>query len=150
LPLGSDSQPSRLQPDQFAGSEKYVVLKDDKLLEGSSVSVNGDTVVVRQGSLDRPFHKSQVQFVASSKDEVYKFMLSKVLAADTVARLKVAQWCMFCGMREQALAEAREIQKLQPRNGPATDMVRSLELSLRQFPPANAPKMSAPEQSTFP
>ena len=77
-----------------------MVLKDDKIIEGP-VSLRGDVVVVRQGSLDRPFSKSQVQFVADSKDDVYRFMLAKVPADDTAARLGVARWCMFAGLREQ-------------------------------------------------
>ncbi len=139
--------PSANDPLEAGG--KYVVLKDDKVLEGS-VTLRGDVVVVRHGSLDRPFTKSQVQFVAGSKDEVYRFMLAKVPATDAAARLKVARWCMFSGMREQALFEAREVQKLDPRNADATALARSLELSLQQFPPANAPKMSAPQTPTVP
>jgi hypothetical protein len=128
---------------------KYVVLKDDKLIEGT-VSVNNETVVVRHGALDRLFPKSQVQYVAASRDEVYRFMREKVPATDVAARLKVAKWCMFSGLREQALTEAREVQKLQPTNRNAADMIRSLELSLQQFPSEDSPKMSAPGVPTFP
>jgi hypothetical protein len=142
LPVGVGAAP-------LAGAGKYVLLKDDKLIEGG-VTVHNDTVVVRQGALDRPFHKSQVQYVASSRDEVYRFMLAKVPAADAAARLGVAKWCMFGGLREQALAEAREVLTLQPTNKHAADMVRSLELSLREFPAEDSPRMSAPAAPTFP
>jgi hypothetical protein len=128
---------------------KFVVLAGDKLIEGA-VSINNNTVVVRQGALDRPFPKSQVQFVANSRDEVYKFMLAKVPATDATARLQVARWCMFSGMREQALTEAREVQKISPGNRSAADLVRSLELSLQQFPAEDSPKMTAPGVPTFP
>lgn len=128
---------------------KFVVLKEDKLIVGD-VSVNNDTVIVRQGALDRPFPKSQVQFVATSRDEVYKFMLAKVAANDAAARLQVARWCMFSGLREQALTEAREVQKLAPGNRNTADLVRSLELSLQQFPAEDSPKMTAPGVPTFP
>lgn len=146
--VGSDAPPVLPEPVAVAG--KYVILKGDKLIEGSSVSLRGEVVVVRQGILDRPFHKSDVQFVAENKDEVYKFMLAKVSTKDAAARLKVARWCMFSGMREQALAEAREIQRIEPNNTSAADMIRSLELSLQQFPAASAPKMIAPVAPTFP
>jgi hypothetical protein len=173
--LGPNSEP-------LAVVGKYAVLKDDKLIEGA-VSVSGDTVFVRQGALDRPFHKTQVQFVAANRDEVYKFMLAKVPAADAPARLQVARWCMFNGMREQALFEAhevqkvsaeeqkrqtiklhepaldteqkkkltQEVQKLQTVNRVATDLIRSLELSLQHFPSDSGPlKMVAPTEPTFP
>ena len=149
LPPAAGVAPPRVPPEPLAVGGKYVVLKDDKLIEGG-VSVSGDTVLVRQGALDRPFPKSQVQFVAASRDEVYRFMLAKVSADDAAARLKVARWCMFSGLREQALAEAREVQKLQPNGPAAADLIRSLELSLQQFPPDGAAKMSAPAVPTFP
>ncbi|MDY3551089.1 hypothetical protein R5W24_000163 [Gemmata sp. JC717] len=141
-----DSTPT--QGEQLSGT-KYVVLKDDKIIEGA-VTLRGDVVVVRQGALDRPFGKGQVQFVANNKDEVYKFQLAKVPATDAVARLKVARWCMFSGLREQALAEAREVQQLQPANADAAALVRSLELSLQQFPPAGAVRMSPPASPNLP
>jgi hypothetical protein len=128
---------------------KFVVLKDDKLIEGG-VSVSGDTVVVRQGALDRPFPKSQVQYVAASRDEVYKFMLAKVSASDPAGRMRVARWCMYSGLREQALTEAREVQKLKPNDQTVTSLVRSLEQSLKEFPAADSPRMSAPVTPTFP
>ena len=136
-------------PALVATGGRYVVLKDDKMIEGT-VSLRGETVVVRQGSLDRPFTKGQVQFVATTRDEVYRFMLAKVPATDAAARLKVARWCMFTGLREQALTEAREVQKIQPNSAAAADLIRSLELSLKQYPPEGAPKMTPPVAPTFP
>lgn len=136
------------QPEALPGT-KYVVLKDDKVIEGA-VTLRGDAVVVREGALDRSFTKGQVQFVGDSRDDVYKFMLAKVPATDMAARLKVARWCMFSGLREQALTEAREVQKLQPANADAAGLVRSLELSLQQFPPGGAAKMATPAAPTFP
>ncbi|MFM8274184.1 MAG: hypothetical protein ACKODX_17895, partial [Gemmata sp.] len=145
---GASATPTT-HPDAVVSDSKYVVLKDDKIIEGP-VSLRGDVVVVRQGSLDRPFSKSQVQFVADSKDDVYRFMLAKVPADDTAARLGVARWCMFAGLREQALVEAREIEKLQPGHAGAAALARSLELSLKQFPSAKAPKMELPARPAFP
>jgi hypothetical protein len=150
LPAVKSEPLPRVATGPVTGEAKFLVLNDDRLVEGVGVRVEGETVFLRQGALDRPFHKTGVQFVASSKDEVYKFMLAKVPATDAAARLKVAKWCMFSGLREQALAEAREVQRLQPASGAAADMVRSLELSLKQFPPADPPRMAAPEQPTVP
>lgn len=148
LPAPTELRPSA-PPEPLAIAGKYVVLKDDKLIEGT-VRVSGDTVIVRQGALDRPFAKSQVQFVGLNRDEVYKFMLAKAPAADPAARLQVARWCMFSGLREQALAEAQEVLKLNPKDTSAKSMVRSLELSLKEYPPADAPKMTPPVMPTLP
>lgn len=122
-------------PTPVADAANYLILQDGKLVEGT-VTVKGDVVVVRQGALDRPFPRVQVQFIGTTKDDVYRHVLGRVNADDVPGRLKVAQWCMFNGMREQALAEARELTKLQPTSTVAADMVRSLEESLRKFPPA--------------
>ncbi|WP_162668590.1 hypothetical protein [Gemmata massiliana] len=137
------------QPELTAVSGKFVVLKDDKLIEGT-VTVRGDVVMVREGALNRSFTRSQVQFVGETKDDIYQFMLAKVPATDANARLKVARWCMFSGMREQALTEARAVQKLYPNNSSAASLTASLERSLQQFPSDGAPKMTAPQTPTLP
>jgi hypothetical protein len=121
-----------------------VVLKDDKLIEGT-VAVSGEKVIVRQGALDRPFPKADVQFIGNTKDEAYRFMLGKVPANDPAARLRVARWCMLNGMRSHALTEAREVVKLDPKNPTAGQMVRTLEESLQKFPEDGAtPAAPAP------
>jgi mono/diheme cytochrome c family protein len=145
--------PPRVEPQPVLGpppGTKFVLLKGDRLIECSSAAPNGDVWVVRQGALDRALPKGEVQFVGDSRDAIYKHVLGRVKADDAGARLQVARWCMYVGMREQALAEAREVQKLDPKNGTAADMIRSLELSLKQFPPADQPKMSAPPQPVYP
>ncbi|HJZ58815.1 MAG TPA: hypothetical protein VKE74_27985 [Gemmataceae bacterium] len=125
-----------------APAGRFAVLKDDKLIEGT-VTVVGEKVIVRQGVLDRPFPKADVQFVGNSKDEVYRFMVGKAPPTDAAARLKVAKWCMFNGMRSHALAEAREVVKLDPKNAAAAQMVRALEESLQKFPEEGAAQVPA-------
>ncbi|QJW99152.1 hypothetical protein [Frigoriglobus tundricola] len=145
-------------PEALAVTGRFVVLQENKLIEGA-VSVSDDTVFVNQGAITRKFPKGQVQFVADSRDEVHRFMVAKVPAASAAARLQVARWCMFNGLREQALAEARAVQKLpydqriveQTRvHNAAADLARSLELSLKQYPVETAAVMAAPAAPTFP
>jgi len=109
------------------------VLKGNKLTEGN-VIVAGEKAVIRQRSFERSVPKTDVLFVADTKDDVYRFVLAQVSPTDVVGRLGVARWCMFSGLREQALTEAKEVLKLQPTNTAAAAMVRSLEASLKQFP----------------
>lgn len=117
--------------------EKFILLKGNKLTEGN-VTVAGEKAVVRQGSLERTLPRADVLFVAETKDDVYRFMLAQVPPTDVAARLGVARWCMFAGLREQALNEAKEVLKLQPTNTAAASMARSLEESLKQFPTAGS------------
>jgi hypothetical protein len=146
-PARQEAHPPAAAAPARPTNQKIVLLQDGKLVEGI-VTERDDKVVVRQGAIDRTFPKDQVQFVATGKDEVYKFQLARVTPTDAAARLKLARWCMFGGLREQALQEAREVLKLEPTNPAARDMARSLEESLRLFPeggpPAAAPKAEAP------
>ena len=119
---------------KLAPAGKLIVLRGNKLVEGM-VTTNGDRIIVRRGALDRAFDRVDVLYVADTRDEVYRFMLAKVAPTNADARLAVAKWCTLHGLREQALAEAREIVKLQPTHRGAADLARSMEESLRQFPP---------------
>jgi hypothetical protein len=73
--------------------------------------------------------------VGETRDDVYRFMRDKVSPTEAPARLVVARWCMFNGLREQALTEARAILQFQPQNKSAVDLARSLEESIKKFPP---------------
>ena len=129
-----------LQPEPAANLAlhgKLIVLKGNRLIEGA-VTTNTDKIIVRQGSLDRSFAKEDVLYIAESRGEVYRFMLATVPADNADKRLAVAKWCTLHGLREQALAEAREILKLQPAHRGAASLARSMEESLRQFPPAGS------------
>jgi hypothetical protein len=117
----------------LASAGKFVIVKGNKLIEGS-VKIDSDKVTVRQGALDRTLAKGDVLYIAETKDDVYKFMLGRVPATDAGQRLVVAKWCMFCGLREQALTETREILKIQPGNKAAADLALSLERSLKEYP----------------
>src|SRR5262249_49047534 len=133
LPLLPPPTPLTTPEANLAPTGKFIVLRGNKLIEGTA-TVSGDKVIVKQGAIDRPFPKAEVLFVGESRDDVYRFMLARVPATDPAARLTVAKWCMLSGLREQALGEAREILKLQPGNAGATELARSLEESLKQFP----------------
>ena len=121
---------------------RFVVTRDEKLHEGA-VRVEGEKVFVKHGALDRPFPKADVLFVGSTKDEVYRFAVGRVPGNDPAARLRVAKWCMFNGMRTHALLEAREVLRLDPKNPAAAQMARVLEESLQKFPEDGAPAVAA-------
>lgn len=133
--------PVAVVPTAAPIAKQYVVLKDDKLIEGT-VKIDGEKVIVKQGALDRPYAKGDIQFIGRSKDEVYRFVVGKVPPNDPAARLKVARWCMFNGMRTHALIEAREVLRLDPKNAAATQLARVLEESLVKFPEDGAPAAS--------
>ncbi|MDW8241923.1 MAG: hypothetical protein RMJ88_01775 [Thermogemmata sp.] len=128
-------------PSPYNG--QFVLLKNGKLIAGQ-VRLEGDNVVVRQGALERRWPKAEVLGIAEDADAVYKLRRQQIADSDSVARLELACWLMYQGFREQALAEARALVAVDPTNKRAQELVRSLELSLRQFPTAGAPTSSAP------
>jgi hypothetical protein len=151
----TEPQPSLPPPTPLAQPARpsvgqAVLLQDGKVVEGT-VAKEGEKIIVRRGVIDQPFEKEKVQYIGESKEDVYRFLSAKVKPDDADGRFKLARWCVFNGMREQALAEARDVVKLQPQHALAREMVRTLEESIRLFnadgTPTNAP---APPTSPAP
>lgn len=107
-------------------------------IEGISPDTKKNEVIIQQGAMVRSLPKADVMFAGETRDDVYAFMRDHVPPTDVTARLAVARWCMFNGMREQALTESRAILQIQPQNKTAAELARSLEESLKQFPPEGA------------
>ena len=132
--------------NETPGNKLLVEVMASKLIgiEGIS-SVEKAEVIVQQGAIVRKLQKADVLFVGETRDEVYQYMRDRVPPTDAIARLVVARWCMFNGLREQALIEARAILQFQPQNKPAADLARSLEESIKQFPPEGSASAAKPE-----
>ena len=125
------------------GAPRYVILKNNKLVVGQ-VRLEGDEVVIRQGALDRRWSKAEVITVVKDAQAVWQTLRKQIPDENLAARLALARWLMFQGLREQALAEARAIVQQDPQQKQAQDLARSLELSLQQFPSSKqAPSSTA-------
>jgi hypothetical protein len=120
-----------------------VVLTDGKLVEGH-VSRAKEKILVRRGAIDQAIPEEQVKYVAKDKDEAYRLVLRDSKTDDPAARLRLARWCMFNGMRDNALTEAREVVRLEPANRTAVELARTLEESLRLYPGDGATRVSSP------
>ncbi len=119
------------------------VMQDGKVVEGH-VSRTGDKIVVRRGVVDQPFPAEQVKYVAKDKDDAYRLSLKDTKADDPAARLRLARWCMYNGMRENALTEAREAVRLEPANRTAAELARTLDESLRLYPGDGTTRVAPP------
>ncbi len=135
--------PTPFVPPEAPGIGSVVLLQNGKLVEGTVTEAAGK-VIVRRGSIDQPFPKDDVQFIGKSKDDCFKHLLGKVKVDDAPGRFKLARWCMYNGLREQALGEAKEVVKLQPNHGAAVEMARALEESLRLFNADGSSKTEVP------
>jgi hypothetical protein len=144
--------PTPLVPPAAPGIGSVVLLQDNKLVEGT-VTQNGEKILVRRGSIEVPYPKDRVQFIGKSKGECYSHLAGKVKPDDAPGRFKLARWCMYNGLREQALAEAQAVVKLQPNHAMAAELARTMEESIRLFngdgtsklPPPDAPKPATPK-----
>ncbi len=131
---------------------QVAVLADGRLVEGA-ITVSPAAVVVRKGSIETTYPAGDVKFVGPTRDDAYRYKRGTVADGDAAGRLAVAKWCSFNGMRENALAEARGVLQIDPANAAADAMARTLEESLRKFPPAGAaaaPPEIPPSQSARP
>ncbi|MFO0797767.1 MAG: hypothetical protein U0804_09825 [Gemmataceae bacterium] len=126
-----------------------VVLQDGKIVEGHVSRAEGK-VIVRRASVDQKFTTEQVKYVAGSKDEAYRLTLKDTKADDPAARLRLARWCMYNGMRENALTEAKEAVRLEPANRTAATLVRTLEESLKLYPGDGTTRVTTPAPTPAP
>lgn len=134
--------PTPLVPPAAPGIGSVVLLTDNGIVEGH-VSEAPGRVIVRRGSIDQPFPKETVQFIGKTKDECYKHLLGKLKIDDAPGRFKLARWCMYNGLREQALAEAQAVVKIQPDHKPAADLARTMDESIRLFNADGSSKVEA-------
>lgn len=125
-------------PPAATSASKFAVLKDNSVVEGVITEI-GDKITIRRGAIDSTYPREEVLFIGAKKEDVYLFQKALVPAGDANARIKLAKWCVFNGLREQALAEARTVLRDSPTNITAQQLVRSLEESLRKFPPPGKP-----------
>jgi hypothetical protein len=136
------SSPTPFTPPAPPNLGTIVLLRDGKLVEGT-VRKEGGKVAVHRGSTHRDLEPNDVLFIGKSKDECYQFQRGKLKPDDAPGHYKLARWCMFNGLREQALVEAKGVVKLQPGDRRAADLARTLEESLRLFNADGTPKGGA-------
>jgi hypothetical protein len=158
---------SPTRPVAFPKNGKFLVLKPSLREETASTSPNADLIELMSSRLIKidgvvkveadklhvcqgaiyPFYRTaDVLFVGETREQVYGYMRGRASLTDPLARMAVAKWCMFNGLREQAVAEAREVLRLQPENKVAAEMIRSLEASLKEFPSENSATASKPQE----
>jgi hypothetical protein len=112
-----------------------VVLRNGRLIQGT-VRQEAEQVVVRVGALDYRWPRQEVLGIALDAQTVRQLRRQQLKDDDWAGRLELARWLMFQGLREQALAEARDVMQANPSQRAAQELVRTLEQSLQQFPPA--------------
>lgn len=120
---------------------RVLLLQNERTLEGD-ITLQGGRFSIRRSIGETWVPADQVQFVGQSMEEVYAFLRRRANLRDPDERVKLARWCQFRELREQALEEATAADELRPGNAEIERLVRGIRNSV---PAAVAPPSEEPE-----
>jgi hypothetical protein len=113
---------------------RVLILDNERVLEGEVVR-DGERVTVRRQHGEITVPAARVLAVCGTLEEAYQFLATRANLRDADERLRLARWCQGCGLRDQAIAEARAAVQLRPGSSEAKQLLLTL-----QRPPAPAPE----------
>lgn len=150
-PPGACAQALEPTPTKGSGQTGTVlVLDNDRTLEGEIERV-GDQFRLRRGEAISWVPPQASAVLCADIGEAYLVLRQRANLRDPDERIRLAQWCVARGLKDDAIAEARGAMELRPDYPPARRMVRHLE-SMRQNEAAEAAKAAKgpaePEMST--
>jgi hypothetical protein len=123
---------------------KVLVLDNERTLTGDIERIDDQYRIKRLiGQTWIPAAK--VMKLCGSLEEAHAFLQARANLRDPDERMRLADWCRQHGLREQALAEAREALALRPQDSRAKRLVSYLqEAKARASTPAPAPAAEKP------
>ncbi len=125
------AQAEEAKPAKTLGQTGTVlVLDNDRTLEGDIERV-GDQFRLRRGEAVSWVPPQASAVLCANLNEAYLVLRQRANLRDPDERIRLAQWCVGRGLKEEAIQEARGALELKPEYGPARRMVRHLE-SMRQ------------------
>jgi hypothetical protein len=114
LPLALLAVCTRAQPPgAVAQTGKVLVLENERTLEGD-IERLGEQYRVRRSVGETWIQGVRVLRLCASLEEAYRFLRGRANLNDPDEHLRLAEWCRERGLREQALAEARQAVALRP------------------------------------
>ena len=149
-PLAKAQTPQMAPPKAPGQTGTVLVLDNDRTLEGEIERV-GDQFRLRRGEAISWVPPQASAVLCADIREAYLVLRQRANLRDPDERIRLAQWCVARGLKDDAIAEARGAMQLRPEYPPAQRMVRHLE-SMRQNEAAEAAKaakgQTEPEMST--
>jgi hypothetical protein len=125
---------------------RVVVLDNERVLEGE-VQREADQFLIRLNAGELRIPAAKVLKVCANLEEVYQFLAERANLRDAGDRLRLARWCQSHGLREQAIAEAREALQLRPGHAETKQFLAMLERSSPLVPaPVSQVLEAAPPQ----
>jgi hypothetical protein len=121
-----------------------LILGNDRVMEGAIDKV-GDEYRVRRGMSETYVAANRAKRVCADWDEALTFMRSQANLGDPDERLRLARWCQQCGLKEEAIVEARAALEMRPSHAESKQL-----LHLLQRPAATAPTAQPAVAKTLP
>jgi hypothetical protein len=125
---------------------RVLLLHNERTLEGD-IRYLGDRYSIRRSIGETWVPADQVLYLGQDLGDVYQFLRRRANLRDPDERLKLARWCQFRGLREEALAEAGAAVELRPGHAESERLLRSLRNSVALAaapPPESEPDPGPP------
>lgn len=130
----SDPPPART-------SGRVLILDNDRTLEGD-IERRGEQYCVRRPIGETWVPADKVLCLCGDLEEAWKFLQTRANLRDPDERLRLARWCLFHGLKPQALAEVTAAVELRPHHAESQRLMRSLQ----QSTPASTPPVARPPE----
>ncbi len=116
---------------------KVLILENDRILEGDIEHV-ADQYRVKRSTGETWVTAGRVLSLCASYDDAYLFVRGRANLSDPDERLRLAQWCRQCGLRERALEEVKAAVVLRPEHAETRRLLNGL-LQAEESTPSTRP-----------
>jgi hypothetical protein len=104
---------------------QVLLFRSGRALEGTVSETDTHYIVVRPvGKVE--ILKDDIEFVAGSFDEVYRFKLEHINDRDSEAHVRLAQWCLGVNLVERAIEELERAVELAPDSSRAKGLLENV------------------------
>lgn len=128
-------------------SGHVVVFDNDRTLEGD-IERRGDQYCVRRSIGETWLPAEHVVALCADLEEAWKFLRTRANLRDPDERLRLARWCLFHGLRHQALEEVTAALDLRPNHTESQRLFRSLQQSNTPSPAPPKPREESESSAT--
>ena len=126
---------------------KVLLLKNGNIMEGE-ITKTGTQMCIRRGTSEVWVGLDKTARLCADWDDAYVYMLTQINLEDANDRMALARWCKLHHLTDQALFQAKDALKLQPKHREAKEFVALLERTQEQ--PAAAPVTPAAPVAPMP
>jgi hypothetical protein len=126
-----------------------LILDSERTLEGDIERVGDHYNVQRVSGGKTTVPGEKVIYLASDMIDAYRYLRGQANLNDPDERLRLAQWCHFRGLKEQALEEVKAAVELRPKHEPSQRLLDYLAKAT-ESKPVELTKKPVPEPAETP